>query len=317
MVRGGVHTLTPIQYSTAGKNLVVVGDAAVDLTLLLPDDVAPDEKVTVTRSVRSPGGTGANTAVAAARLGSNVALYSVVGDDLYGTWVLEKLRTLGVDVKHVVRVAGPTGLAVVLLGRATRTVVVDRGVSDELGVRYLDGPLSMARMAYLSGVPIECALWFVDNGLGQRTVLGLEARQFVESDPRWARLLGAVRLVLTNEAGAAALKAQHLWSPEGPGPSFRVVVTEASLGATIYEPGQARLHVDALEVEAVDATGAGDCFAGALCHYLDSGESVEASVQLAIVAAGLSTQGVGAQATLPRNEEVRAAVARMGGGATL
>lgn len=86
-----------------------------------------------------------------------------------------------------------------------------------------------------------------------------------------------------------------------------VVETRGPEGAVIHPPSLADEHIAGIPVKAVDATGAGDCFAGALCHYLASGLELIAASELAVAAAGLSTRALGAQSALPTDAEVRVA----------
>jgi ribokinase len=85
-----------------------------------------------------------------------------------------------------------------------------------------------------------------------------------------------------------------------------VVETKGADGVTIHHPHGPAEQVPAVAAHTVDATGAGDCFAGALCHYLRTGLDLRATVRLAVAAAALSTRALGAQSALPTDAEVRA-----------
>jgi sugar/nucleoside kinase (ribokinase family) len=89
-----------------------------------------------------------------------------------------------------------------------------------------------------------------------------------------------------------------------------LVVTDGARGWTLFTPGGERHAGPAIEVTAVDATGAGDCFAGAYCAELDRGASPPEAARLAAVAAGLSCTRPGARDGLPSREEVLAYLAR-------
>jgi sugar/nucleoside kinase (ribokinase family) len=73
----------------------VIGDLAADYYLILPRRQEGDEKRAATRSLRLPGGTGGNAAVTAAVLGSQVTLYSVVGTDQLGAWLMAGVAARG------------------------------------------------------------------------------------------------------------------------------------------------------------------------------------------------------------------------------
>jgi sugar/nucleoside kinase (ribokinase family) len=86
-----------------------------------------------------------------------------------------------------------------------------------------------------------------------------------------------------------------------------VVETAGRAGAVIHDPAGPDVRIPGIRVDPVDATGAGDCFAGALCHYLARDHDLVAACQLAVVAAGLSTLALGAQGALPTEAAVNAA----------
>jgi sugar/nucleoside kinase (ribokinase family) len=145
-------------------------------------------------------------------------------------------------------------------------------------------------------------------GLAGHTVAGIE--RGMANDPGLADALRGVDLVVTNMAGWAAFAGRL---PGG----LTVIETQGARGVAIHcrpDPGQAGRNsgdrverVPAVATETVDATGAGDCFAGALCHYLAAGLDLGAAVRLGVVAAALSTRALGAQSALPMDAEVRAA----------
>jgi ribokinase len=280
----------------AQPRIAVVGDIAVDYYLVLPPQQAGDEKRTVTSSVRLPGGTGANAAAAAAVLGSHVTLHSVVGTDHVGQWLAESLASRGVDTTGVQTLPGSSTQATILLDDASRQVIVDRGVADQLD-DVDPGRIGAADLIYVTGSSAAIRRIAAASTCG-RVVAGIEAQ--MADDDRLGPALGTVDLVLTNAAGWAMF-ARHS------GRAVTVVETRGPAGVVIHAPSLADEHIAAIPVEAVDATGAGDCFAGALCHYLASGLELTAAGELAVAAAGLSTRALGGQTALPTDAEVRAA----------
>ncbi len=290
-----MHTTAP---RAARPRIAVIGDIAVDYYLMLPPRQSRDEKRTATTSHRLPGGTGANAAVAAAALGSQVTLYSAVGTDEPGDWLVASLASRGVATGYVQRLQGSSTQATILLDGDSRQVIVDRGVADRLG--ELDpGQIAAADIVYTTGNS-NAIRRVIEAGVGGRVVVGIEAD--MASDVPLASTLGNVDLIITNSAGWAmfAGKAAN---------AVTAVETCGPEGAIIHAPACPDERIAGIRVETIDATGAGDCFAGALCHYLASGLDLAAATQLAVVAAGLSTLALGAQSALPTDAEV-SAVAR-------
>lgn len=285
------------------RRVIVVGDTAVDYYLRLPQAgwagrPAADEKITAACAVRLPGGTGANAAVAAQRLGSDVSLYSAVGDDPYGEWLLQALAARGVRTGGVRVIHGTSTQATILLAGRTRQVIVDRGVADRLGT-LPPPPASSADIVYLTGSGAAIKR-LAGAGLAGYVIAGIEGG--MAGTPGLAAALCRAELVITNTAGRAAFAGQL--------PTKRAVIeTRGPQGVTIHYPDAPAERIPALATPAVDATGAGDCFAGAFCNYVGAGLELTAAVRLAVAAAALSTRALGAQSALPTDAEVRRAVA--------
>jgi sugar/nucleoside kinase (ribokinase family) len=286
----------PTKPAATRPSLAVIGDTAVDYYLMLPPRQSGDEKLTATSSLRLPGGTGANAAASAAALGSQVTLYSMVGTDQLGDWVVQSLTSRGVATTGVRTVPGSTTQATILLDVDDRHVVVDRGVADRLG--ELDpGQICPAGIVYVTGSGAAIARVAEARNRG-RVIAGIEAA--MSGDARLASALGKLDLIITNSAGWAMLTEKAIGT-------VTTVETQGAEGAVIHDPACPDRRIPGIRVGTVDTTGAGDCFAGALCHYLASGLDLAAACQLAVAAAGLSTRAVGAQSALPTDTEVRAA----------
>jgi ribokinase len=279
--------------------IAVIGDIAVDYYMMLAPRQANDEKRTATASHQLPGGTGANAAAAAAALGSQVALYSAVGTDQLGGWLVESLTSRGVTTRYVRTLQGSSTRATILLDADSRQVIVDRGVADRLGELDPD-QIAAADVVYVTGNS-DAIRRVIEGGVDGRLVVGIEAG--MASGGPLPSALGNVDLIITNSAG---------WTmfAEMTAGTVTVVETRGPEGAIIHAPARPDERISGIRVETVDATGAGDCLAGALCHYLASGFDLAAASQLAVVAAGLSTLALGAQSALPTEAQVSAAAAR-------
>jgi sugar/nucleoside kinase (ribokinase family) len=279
-------------------SMSVIGDLAADHYLMLPPRHDTDEKRTAKFSLWLPGGTGANAAAAAAALGSQVTLYSFAGTDALGRWLMAALAARGVSTDGVRVVPGNTTQATILLEPGDRQVIVDRGVAGNLD--DIDpGQLGTADVVYVTGSAAAIAR-IAGARAGGLLIAGIEAGMADHAD--LAAQIRNADLVITNSAGWAIFSRHAA--------SVTAVETQGPRGAVIHTPSKPDQHIPGLAVNAVDETGAGDCLAGALCHYLAAGLDLAAACRLAVVAAGLSTLGLGAQGRLPTDAEVRAAATR-------
>ncbi len=271
---------------------------AADYYLMLPPRHDGDEKRIATRSLRLPGGTGANAAVTAAVLGSQVTLYSIVGTDKLGSWLMAAIAARGVSTSGVRVVPGNTTRATILLEPGDRQVIVDRGVADRLD-EVDPEQLGPADVVYVTGSGAAIARV---AAAGPRSLLVAGPEAGMAGDADLASQLQHVDLLITNSAGWAMFSRYAA--------TVAAVETQGPRGAVIHTPSLPDQHIRGIAVDVVDETGAGDCLAGALCHYLAAGVDLAAACRLAVVAAGLSTLGLGAQGCLPADAAVRAAASR-------
>ncbi|OZB88491.1 MAG: hypothetical protein B7X41_07870 [Microbacterium sp. 14-71-5] len=236
--------------------VLVVGDVMLDYTLELAAG-EHDEKRDVAVSLTGVGGTGANTAAALVLLGVPVQLAGTVGEDCAGRTCLSQLSDLGVDTSLVQILPGPTGRATIVIDGERRIVYVDRGVCD-FPVRNIP----RTPVTYVSS-PAAVDLSELH---GRQVVLGIEHQMVT---PSLEPLLSLADVVVTNELGASRLQL-------GQTPAA-VVVTRGELGAEVRSAGRAPVPVAGIEVEVVDATGAGDAFAAGLVAALAAGAPIAAA----------------------------------------
>jgi ribokinase len=263
----------------------VVGSTNVDLVLQVPSLPRPGETLLGASVRREAGGKGANQAVALARLGASVSFASAVGTDADGDWSLEQLVAEGVDVSAVPRVGSPTGLAVVMVDPVgENSIVVSPGANDLV----LPPPAVAADVLLLSlEVPLGTVAAAAAAGRAAGVPVVLNA---APATPLPAALLDDVDVLVVNETE---------WEGLGRPSTGRVVVTLGAAGCRVVEEGRSS-HVPAVPVEAVDTTGAGDCFAAALALGIGSGQSLVEAVPLAVRAAARSVTQPGARGGLPR-----------------
>jgi ribokinase len=301
----------------SAAHVIVVGSINADLVVSVDRLPAAGETVAGGRFSRHGGGKGANQAVAAARLGAKVTMVGAVGDDPFGEEAVTLLRDEGVDIASVAWLgATETGVALITVDAAGENqIAVASGANARLDGTAVEG-LVAAAVAAGSARPVILLGHEVPETVvlaGARAASGAT----VVLNPAPARRLPdellACRPILTPnaseasdlcderepEAAAAALAARS----DAP-----VLVTLGARGVLLCSDGNAEL-LAAPAVDAVDTTGAGDAFNGALAAQLAAGRDVREAARFAVVAAALSTRAVGAREGMPRRGEVEAALA--------
>lgn len=289
------------------SGVVVVGSLNVDLHLLLRRHILPGETLLAGGGTFSPGGKGANQACAAALAGAPTTMLGALGDDAASAVATSRLKDAGVDLTHVARLPGPSGLAVVSVdAQAENTVVVVPGANALVTPSMVEGwrdQIEAADVIVLQGeISAESNLAAVRLAKG-RLVVNLAPVIEVDREV----LLAANPLVVNEHEGAAALA--QLGGPELTDPGeivaglraagvSTVVMTVGSAGSIVAEGG-GLAAVPSPSVNAVDTVGAGDAFCGALSARLAAGDGLLDAAAYASRFAAYTVQFEGAQSSYP------------------
>jgi ribokinase len=277
--------------------IAVVGSINLDIVVEVERHPAPGETVLGGDRRELPGGKGANQAVAAARLGAEVGLVGRVGGDDAGRRLRDGLADDGVDVAHVVvDPAAPTGMALIAVDRTGENmIVVSPGANARVSAADVEAAAEL-----LGGAGVVVAQHEVPEEAVAAAVAG--ARGIVVLNPAPARPVVAAVDVLVPNLGELEALAGRRGDPvelaRGLDVARAVVVTLGSEGAVVVE-GDRVTRIAAPTVEAVDTTGAGDAFCGALAHALDAGADLVEAARFAARAAAVSVTKPGAQGGLP------------------
>ena len=290
--------------------VVVVGSSNIDLTALVDRLPARGETLLGRQVMQSFGGKGANQAVAAARAGATVGFLSKVGSDANGALIEQHLASQGLSRMVLLRDAeAQTGIAMILVDAAgNNQIVVVPGSNQHLtpaDVRQHAGLISGARVLLVQmEIPIETVQECLRLAKRHGLLTILNPAPACSLLPEFVRMVD----VLTPNEREACVLSGVTDSAEAAGVLVRggvgtVVVTRGAEGAVISR-GKEVIPVPAFVVEAVDSTGAGDAFNGALACALAEGMPIEAAVEMAAAAGALATTGRGAQTALPTRSEI-------------
>jgi ribokinase len=280
----------------------------------------PGETVRGGDVVRTPGGKGANQAVAAARLGADSRLVALTGDDAAGTELRAALAGERVDVSGVdVAVGVPTGTALILVRPdGENTITVSPGANDRLLESALDPGWFAGVDVLLSQLEVPTATCLAAARLARQAgalVVLNAAPPSPGGDELLPALLEATDVLVVNEAEALALLGASR-TRDGDWPAVAgalrrlgppaVVVTRGAAGAVGIEADGTPFAAAPYPVEAVDTVGAGDAFCAELAVALADGLGLVTAVTRGCAAGALATRGPGAQAALPHRTDVDA-----------
>ncbi len=300
----------------AGKRLISVGHAALDRIYRINAFPAEPTKVRALESIEIGGGMAANAAVAAARLGAKVELWSRVGDDNAGAIVKAGLKAEKVDIRALESFedARTSTSAIIVDGRGERMIVGMRDTSIPSGtswlpleriigadvvladLRWLEATRTAFTHARKAGVPTV-----LDADLGAR-----EALPELLAHTDYA-VFSAPAL---REFSHAATDAERLAGILARGPRH-VGVTLGAGGYSWAEAGR-QGHQPAFTVDVVDTTGAGDAFHGAFALALAERQSIEDCARFACAVAAMKCTRLGSRAGLPSRKDVEAFLAARG-----
>ncbi|WP_284507142.1 ribokinase [Caballeronia sp. ATUFL_M2_KS44] len=304
--------------------VTVVGSLNMDLVARAPRLPLPGETLAGRTFAQVPGGKGGNQAVAAARLGAQVAMIGCVGHDANGARLRASLEAEGIDCAALATSEhAPTGVALIIVDDASQNaIVIVAGSNAEVTPASIDAQEAMFARADVIVCQLETppetvrAALAAGRRLGRTTILNpAPAANALPDD--WFAL---VDYLIPNELEAATLtgiaiatpddarRAAHALKAKG---ARNVVVTLGGQGVFALLDGDADVEVDGKhlpspKVDAVDTTAAGDTFIGGFAAELARGSAVADAIAFGQRAAAIAVTREGAQPSIPHRAEVTA-----------
>ncbi|MFB0553547.1 MAG: ribokinase [Phycisphaerae bacterium] len=304
--------------------IIVVGSSNMDLVVKSPRIPAVGETILGRDFIMTPGGKGANQAVAAAKLGAEVYFIAKLGDDIFAEQSLKNFKKEGVNTKYVIQTKeAPSGVALITVDDAgNNVIVVAPGANQKLSpddvkkaqssiassgalVAQLEIPLETvefaAQVANDSGVPRP------SEGRGTPFILDPAPAQKLSPE-----LLKMVDVLTPNETEAQILADIEVKDEDSACTAAKklleygvksVILTMGANGFLLATDDKMEF-VPAVKVNAVDATAAGDAFTGSLAVGLAQGKTLADAATFANYVAALSVTKMGAQSSMPTREAV-------------
>jgi ribokinase len=290
--------------------VVVVGSANVDSTFFMERLPEAGQTVTGARVSEAQGGVGANQALAAARSGAEVELIAAVGNDEIGSALLAGLRQEGVGVARCLYLdEAPTGRASIWVdGTGENRIVVASGANGHLDAAAVTSALAGLAEPAIVLCQLETRAEAAGAALAWARERGAVGILNASPAPAPGALPPVAAMIVVNEGEARAIAAGAGAAADGPegyaaaiagaSGAETVIVTLGPAGALAHHRGDF-IRFTPPAVDAIDTTGAGDAFAGALAARLAVGESLERALTFACVSGALATTLAGAGPAIP------------------
>lgn len=304
------------------RAVVVVGSSNLDLVVEVPRIPQPGETVLGTPITYRSGGKGANQAIAALKAGAEVTFFTALGDDDFARRLRESHVQAGLDTAYeLVLPNTSSGSAMIVVDAAAEnTITVSPGANSALLPQTVEASVRAALAdAGVVIMQLEIPLETVEFVAGLARELGVAVQ--VNASPlgladesNLPRIVALTDVLVVNETEARSINPgaedveQTVRGLLRHGPRI-VVATLGSAGALIGQNGSVT-KIPAFPVDAVDTTGAGDAFSGALACELAGGASIEQAVRFASAAGALATTAFGAQGATPTREVIERFLSR-------
>lgn len=294
--------------------ILVVGSSNIDMVAQVDHLPAPGETVGNARFIQANGGKGANQAVAAARLGGDVTFITSLGNDLFAKALIEDFKNENIVTDYILIDPNlPTGTALILVSsNAENCIAVAPGANFALlpsGIGFLESVLDGTDIVLMQAeIPYETIYHVATlaHKKGVKVLLNPAPACAIKSD-----LMQIVDILVVNEIEAEFISSKSLeyTSIENIALTLfnqgvkNVVITLGKQGVYLKTQDYC-CEVPAFKVPAVDTTGAGDTFCGALAVACGNAILNDEALQFASAAAAISVTRMGAQPSIPKLEEV-------------
>lgn len=279
-----------------------LGSINQDIVYSVPHLPGPGETLASTGRQTFLGGKGTNMSVAAARAAAQVHHIGAVGAD--GGWAVERLLEYGVDPRNIAEIETETAQALIFVDPAgENTIVLHPGANHEVPQATLQSALAEAQTGDWLVLQNETNLQRTAAEMGRKLGLQVAYAAAPFAADRVQAVLPYLDFLILNAVEAAQLTQATGQSPEEL-PVRDVIVTLGADGADWVHRGT-RQHFDAIKVDPVDTTGAGDTFTGYVLAGLDRGLPMAQAIGLALRAGALMVTRHGTADVIPDLSEVQ------------
>lgn len=287
------------------NNIVVIGSCNLDITVLANKRPVAGETILGTGLNMSPGGKGANQAVAAAKLGAQVTMVGCIGNDAYGDIFEKTFANYGINTDYLVRLDDvTTGTAHITLAEGDNSIIVIMGANAHVDATVIDHAWDAIKEADLvlvqNEIPLSTIGYIANRCQKEQIPLLINPAPAGDLKPEW---LAAATYITPNEHELASLYPHMSTEEVLLHNEEKIIVTLGKEGVSYAKDGHIKT-IPAFVMDPVDTTGAGDTFNGAFATAIVNGKSLEEALRFGNAAAALSITRLGAQGGMPTRDEV-------------
>lgn len=286
--------------------IAVIGSINIDMTATVDRIPLIGETIKGKQLTYSPGGKGANQAVAMAKMGADVEMFGCVGDDANGIEMIKNLEKYNIKTDNIKVVKGvSTGTALIAVGENDNTIIVIGGANEKVDLNYFESIKENLKQFDMVVMQFEIPLDTIINTINYC----YENKIKVLLNPAPAldipkSIIEKVEYLIPNESEAKLIfKDDNLENILKQYPE-KVLVTMGSKGVGTYLKSGEMLVVPPRKTKVVDTTGAGDTLNAGFAVKICEGADIKTAMQYANISASMSIEKFGAQAGMPTKEEV-------------
>ena len=282
------------------KKITVIGSLNYDVILKIPRLPFKGETLTANGAAFSAGGKGANQAVQAAKLKTPTYMVGCVGTDASADFLVNTAKEYGVNVDYIRKVPGSSGMGVInAVEDGSVYACIVRGANFEVTKEDVDNAMPILKESGVcilqNEIPVEIIAYAIDKAKEAGCTVVLNAAPAIELPEE---CLSKVDILVVNE-----VEAETEIKKMAEKYNNNVIFTLGKDGAVAYENGTIEF-IPAMKVDAIETTGAGDSYIGAVSHSIIEGKSLIEACKFATKCSAITVCRMGAQPSMPTLEDV-------------
>ena len=296
------------------KKITVIGSLNYDVILKIPRLPFKGETLTANGATFSAGGKGANQAVQAAKLKTPTYMVGCVGTDASADFLVNTAKEYGVNVDYIRKVPGSSGMGVInAVEDGSVYACIVRGANFEVTKEDVDNAMPILKESGVcilqNEIPVEIIAYAIDKAKEAGCTVVLNAAPAIELPEE---CLSKVDILVVNEVEAEFYCHEKIDSVEKAKIEIKkmaekynnnIIFTLGKDGAVAYENGTIEF-IPAMKVDAIETTGAGDSYIGAVNHSIIEGKSLIEACKFATKCSAITVCRMGAQPSMPTLEDV-------------